>query len=201
MLFRIENVLIKNILHRVAFATILSFSPIVYPGPGVLYKKNLCKVNIPDNSVSVNSIVDLSDAPSGAIITNVNIHYEIRHSYIGNLKVWLTTFYDDAWHDFILKDREGGNADSIIETRENLTIWNGASTNQIWYLVVQDMATGDTGYVDSFEIWEMYFVDDPPSIPSSEDTNNGDMGISINPVLDWTCTDLNNDTLFQTVFF
>ena len=150
----------------VLLTVLLCFPPIVLAETGTLNDYNPYNVNIPDNGGSVNSDLALSGAPSGATITKVKIYYEIRHTYIGNLKVWLTTYYDGAWHDFVLKNREGGSADNIIETRDNLTMWNGASPNQTWYLVTQDMATGVTGYIDFFELWVTYSVNDPPNTPS-----------------------------------
>ncbi|MCK4304505.1 MAG: PD40 domain-containing protein, partial [Candidatus Eisenbacteria sp.] len=182
--------------------TVLFWFPLtVLAATSTLNDYNPHNVNIPDNGSSVNSDLALSGAPSGATITKVKVYYEIRHTYIGDLKVWLTTYYDGAWHDFVLKNREGGSTDNIIETRDNLTTWNGASPNQTWYLVAQDMATGHTGYIDFFELWVTYSVNDPPNTPSSEDPSDGATGVSINKDLDWSCSDPNSDTLYYTVYF
>jgi len=182
-------------------AAIMLAATLVQAGTGTLNDYNAYNVNIPDNGSSVSTDLALSGAPSGATITKVKIYYEIRHTYIGDLKVWLTTYYNGAWHDFILKNREGGSADNIIETRDNLTTWNGVSPNQTWYLVAQDMATGATGYIDFFELWVTYSVNDAPNTPSSEDPSDGVTGVSISKDLDWSCSDPNSDTLYYTVYF
>lgn len=192
----------RRAVNIIVMITALFCFPLVgLSGTAILNDYNPYNVNIPDNDSSVSTDLALSGAPSGATIIKVKIYYEIRHTYIGDLKVWLTTYYNGAWHDFILKNKEGGSADNIIETRDNLSTWNGASPNQTWYLVAQDMATGDTGYIDFFELWVTYSVNDPPNTPSSEDPNDGETGVSINADLDWSCSDPNSDTLYYTVYF
>lgn len=190
-----------NTASRLLIVAVALTASAAFAGTGTLNDYNPNNYNIPDAGSSVSSDLALSGAPSGATITKVKIYYEIRHPYSGDLKVWLTTYYGGAWHDFILKNREGGSADNIIETRDNLTTWNGASPNQTWYLVAQDMATGDIGYIDFFELWVTYSVNDPPNTPSSEDPSDGATGVSINADLDWSCSDPNSDTIYYTVYF
>ena len=181
------------------FLIFLFYSPFIgVAGAGTLNDYNPYNVSIPDNGASVNSDLSLSGAPGDATITKVKIYYEIRHTYVGDLKVWLTTYYDGAWHDYILKNREGGSADDIVETRDNLTTWNGASPNQTWYLVAQDMATGDTGYIDFFELWVTYDSNDAPNTPSNEAPDDGDTGVSRTANLDWSCSDPDGDTIYYT---
>lgn len=170
-------------------------------GTGILNDYNPYNVSIPDDGGSVNSDLSLSGAPSGATITKVMVYYEIRHTYIGDLKVWLTAYYDGAWHDFILKNREGGSADDIVQTRDNITTWNGDSPNQMWYLVTQDLATGDTGFIDFFELWVSYSYNEDPNTPYNEDPNDGETGVSRFTDLDWSCSDTDGDTLYYTVYF
>jgi subtilisin-like proprotein convertase family protein len=190
-----------NTASRLLIVALALNSAAAFAGTGSLNDYNPNNYNIPDAGSSVSSDLALSGAPSGATITKVKIYYEIRHTYSGDLKVWLTTYYNGAWHDFTLKNREGGGTDNIIETRDNLTTWNGASPNQTWYLVAQDMATGDTGYIDFFELWVTYSVNDAPNTPSSEDPSDGATGVSISKDLDWSCSDPNSDTLYYTVYF
>jgi subtilisin-like proprotein convertase family protein len=132
---------------------------LAYPDPaaaGTLNASSPADVTIPDNGSSVNSAVTMGGAPGGAAISNVKVYYEIKHTNIGDLKVWLTTYYEGTWHDYIIRDRVGGNADDIAETIDNITVWNGASPNQTWYLVAKDLASGHTGYIDYFELWVDY---------------------------------------------
>ncbi|MBI3195811.1 MAG: PD40 domain-containing protein [Ignavibacteriae bacterium] len=168
---------------------------------GTLNDYNPHNYNIPDNGSSVNSDLLLTGAPANATITKIKIYYEIRHTFIGDLKVWLTAYYNGGWHDFILKNREGGSADDIVETRDNLTTWNGASPNQTWYLVVQDFATGDVGYIDFFELWVTYTYNVAPNTPSNEVPSDGANSVSVNSDLDWTASDPDGDVLYFTVYF
>ena len=123
-------------------------------------------VNIPDYPGNQNSLsVALSGAPSGSSITSIDIYYEIRHPFSGDLKVWLTAYYNGAWHDFVLRNRTGASADDIVESRNGLTAWNGDNPNQTWYLVAQDLASGDTGFIDYFQIAVNYSSTKPNLAP------------------------------------
>lgn len=177
------------------------FGPAVPLFAGVLNDYNPYNVLIPDNGASVNTDLLLSGAPSGAKITNVKVYYEIRHTYPGDLDVWLTTYYDGAWHDYWLyHNGDLGSSDNIIETRDNIAAWNGASPNQTWYLSVRDRASGDTGYIDFFELWVTYEVNQSPSTPSSPVPSNSATNISRTVDLDWACSDPNGDTVYYTVY-
>ena len=130
---------------------------------GMINDSNPANINIPDNNgFSVNSTLSLSGAPAEAAISKVNVYYEIKHPNIGDLKVWLTTFYDGAWHDYIIRDQVGGSADNIAESVDHITTWNGASPNQTWYLVAKDLASGNVGYIDYFEMWFDYPTNESP---------------------------------------
>ena len=59
-------------------------------------------VSIPDNGGSVNSGLILSGAPGSEMLTKVKVYYEIRHTRPSDLDIWLTTYYDSAWHDYYL---------------------------------------------------------------------------------------------------
>ena len=132
---------------------------------GQLTDSNANNAFIPDNGSSVNSSMTLSGAPAEAQISKVKVYYEIKHSNIGDLKIWLTTQYEGAWHDYIIRDRVGGSADDIAETIDDIMIWNGASPNQQWYLVVRDQSpNGHTGYIDNFEIWVDYSSTSDPTL-------------------------------------
>ena len=127
-------------------------------------------INIPDypgNQASLSVV--LSGAAAGSSITSIDIYYEIRHPYSGDLKVWLTAFYDGAWHDFTLRNRTGAGVDDIVESRNGLTSWNGVNPNQTWYLVAQDFATGDAGYIDYFQIAVNYSAPGQPDLIKSTD--------------------------------
>ena len=130
-----------------------------------LHNSTGANVNIPDSpAAGANSSLTLSGAPGGATITKVKVYYEIRHPYIGDLEVYLTSYYDGSWHDLLLRNRVGGSADDAVETKDNLAFWNGASPNQTWYLTVKDKGAGDVGYIDFFEIWVDYSTPGSPNL-------------------------------------
>ena len=169
---------------------------------GTLNDYNAYNVSIPDNGGSVNSDLLLSGAPSNATITKVKVYYEIRHTYPWDLDIWLTTYYGGSWHDYFLYHQgDLGSVDDIVETRDNIHAWDGASPNQTWYLVVRDRASGDIGYIDFFELWVEYESNSSPYTPTNADPYNGKTDVSINANLDWTCSDPDGDTVYYTVYF
>ncbi len=169
---------------------------------GILNDYNPYNVSIPDNNGSVNSDLSLSGAPSGATITKVKTYYEIRHTYPGDLDVWLTAYYNGDWQNhWLYQQGDLGGTDNIIETRDNITTFNGVSPNQTWYLVARDGVPVDIGYIDFFEMWVTYQVNDAPTTPTSEDPPDNATGVSINKNLDWSCSDPEGDTVYYTVYF
>jgi subtilisin-like proprotein convertase family protein len=116
-----------------------------------------CAVPIPDNGGLANHAsqsVTLSGAPSGAMITSVDVEYDIDHTYIGDLRVWLTT-YESNWIDgAYLWNRQGGSADNIVaDYHSGLSYWNGLDANRVFYLAVSDNAAGDVGCISRIKIW------------------------------------------------
>jgi len=193
----------RKTLNIIAVITVLSCCPFLCSAfAGTLNDYNPYNVNIPDNGGKVNSDLLLSGAPSGVKITKVKVYYEIRHTYPGDLDVWLTTYYNGSWHDYYLYHHgDLGSSDDIVETKDDIHAWNGASPNQTWYLGARDRASGEVGYIDFFELWVTYSVNDSPDEPSDEDPSDGDTDVSISKNLDWSCSDPNNDTLYYTVYF
>jgi len=169
---------------------------------GVLNDYNPYNVDIPDNGPSVNSDLDLSGAPGDAEITRVKVYYEIRHTCPWDLDISLTAYYDGSWHDYFLYHQgDLSCSDDVLETRDNIHVWDGASPNQTWYLVARDRASGDVGYIDFFELWVYYESNEPPNTPTNEDPDDGETNVSRTTDLDWTCSDPNGDTLYYTVYF
>ncbi|MBB6481510.1 fibronectin type III domain-containing protein [Spirochaeta isovalerica] len=108
---------------------------------------------------TMSSSIDMSNSfPSNSEVTNVTVYYEIRHTFPGDLDVWITAYYDNDWHDCMLFDVDDylGGIDDIVGTTYNLHDWNGDSPNQVWYLSVRDRESGAEGYIDFFQIWIDY---------------------------------------------
>ena len=102
-------------------------------------------VAIPDNT-TVQSTIALTDcAATPSATSTVEVH--IVHTYIGDLVVTLIA-PDGA--SYVLHNRAGGGTDNIDQTYTvNLA---GDAPNGTWTLRVQDAATIDTGYIDSWTL-------------------------------------------------
>ena len=110
-----------------------------------------CSIDIPDNDGTfVSAIQFVGGAPSNAIITEVKIYYEIKHTYPGDLDVWMTSYYDGYWHDYYLYHQgDLGSTDDIVAYPYPIIHeWDGALANQTWYLSVEDKSSTDTGYIE-----------------------------------------------------
>ncbi|WDS38199.1 MAG: proprotein convertase P-domain-containing protein [Pseudoxanthomonas sp.] len=69
------------------------------------------------------------------------------HTYIGDLKVDLVAPDGSV---YVLSNRAGGSADNIVKTYTvNLS---SEALNGAWALRVNDGASGDTGYINSWSI-------------------------------------------------
>ncbi|MFB6621535.1 M28 family metallopeptidase [Streptomyces sp. NPDC056374] len=113
--------------------------------PGTVFE-NTADVSIPDNGAAVTSTVNVTgitgNAPS-ALKVDVNI----VHTYRGDLVVDLVAPDGSAYS---LSNRSGGSADNIVQTftvNASSEVANGA-----WKLRVQDKASADTGYINSFKL-------------------------------------------------
>jgi PKD repeat protein len=115
-------------------------------------------VPIPDNGGSTNFAkagVPISGLSSSSVVTGVDVEYDIDHTYVGDLKVWLTTYIDGYWRNSpLLRDRQGGSQDNIVASyNSGIATWNAAPANQTFYLAVSDNAPSDTGCISRVKIW------------------------------------------------
>ncbi|GHJ46878.1 zinc metalloprotease [Catellatospora sp. TT07R-123] len=102
-------------------------------------------VTIPDNT-TVNSTIVLAGCSGNASSTSqVEVH--IVHTYIGDLVVSLIAPDGSA---YVLSNRAGGSTDNIDTTYTvNLST---EVKNGTWTLRVQDAASADTGYINSWTL-------------------------------------------------
>ncbi|MFF9194629.1 M4 family metallopeptidase [Streptomyces sp. NPDC014779] len=114
--------------------------------PGGTVFTNDTDVSIPDNGVAVTSSVNVTGV-TGNAPSNLQVGVNIVHTYIGDLVVDLIAPDGSVYN---LHNRAGGSADNI-----NQTYTVNASTevaNGTWKLRVQDKASIDTGYINSFKL-------------------------------------------------
>ncbi|WP_020519016.1 proprotein convertase P-domain-containing protein [Catelliglobosispora koreensis] len=106
---------------------------------------NPTDVTIPDNT-TVNSTIALSGCTGNGSST-AQIAVAIVHTYIGDLVVTLVA---PDGSTYVLHNRTGGSADNINQTYTvNLS---SEPKNGTWTLRVQDAASIDTGYINSWSI-------------------------------------------------
>jgi len=117
------------------------------------YGENGNNYNIPYGNW-VYSPITISSAPAGAVVSYVNVHYEVIHPYIGDLAIDLSD--QDLDVEYRLWNYEGGSGDNINETEYFITAFNGEPVNQTWKLWGYDCCPGDDGYIDTWWINIMY---------------------------------------------
>ncbi|GAA2786671.1 M28 family metallopeptidase [Streptomyces showdoensis] len=115
------------------------------PPTGTVFE-NTADVSVPDNGAAVTSSVTVSGV-TGNAPTNLAVGVNIVHTYIGDLVVDLIAPDGSVYN---LHNRTGGSADNINQT---YTV-NASSevANGVWKLRVQDKASVDTGYINSFKL-------------------------------------------------
>ncbi|MFI8321898.1 M4 family metallopeptidase [Streptomyces sp. NPDC085529] len=115
------------------------------PPTGTVFE-NTADVSIPDNGAAVTSSVNVTGR-TGNAPSNLSVGVDVVHTYIGDLVVDLIAPDGSVYN---LHNRSGGSADNISQT---YTV-NASSevANGTWKLRVQDKASIDTGYINSFKL-------------------------------------------------
>ena len=113
----------------------------------VIFTATGLPLSIPDNNsngVTANLSVSF---PGGA--NGLSISYHITHPFIGDLRVTLVA---PSGGSYILHDRAGGAADNISVINSPVPNATGETASGVWHLLVQDLAGGDTGTLDSWSL-------------------------------------------------
>ncbi|MHC4337674.1 MAG: trypsin-like serine peptidase [Planctomycetota bacterium] len=115
----------------------------------------------------VYSEIPISGGPGSAIVTCVDVHYEIIHSWVGDLIVDLSD--EDLSVEYNLFDDMYANWANLDETETGITAFNGEAVNQTWLLWAVDTFTIDTGYIDDW--WIKVYYEEIPA-PPNDDCND-----------------------------
>ncbi|HET9229197.1 MAG TPA: proprotein convertase P-domain-containing protein, partial [Thermoanaerobaculia bacterium] len=109
---------------------------------------------IPDNNTT--GVTSTINVPNSMTITSVSVNVGITHTYQGDLEVALIGPDNTT---VLLHNRTGAGADNInttynITTRsaQALTAFNGKNTSGAWKLRVRDLASADTGTLNSWKV-------------------------------------------------
>ncbi|MGV8931857.1 MAG: M4 family metallopeptidase [Luteimonas sp.] len=114
-------------------------------GGGSQTYSNGTDVTISDNA-TVTSTITVSGR-SGNASASTQVQVDIRHTYIGDLKVDLVAPDGSV---YVLHNRSGGSADNILKTYGvNLS---SEALNGAWKLRVNDAYRGDVGYINSWSV-------------------------------------------------
>ncbi|GGN32544.1 Zn-dependent metalloprotease [Actinoplanes campanulatus] len=122
-----------------------SFTLTVNGAGGSCSGTNATDVTIPDNTTVTSTIAISGCARNASSTSTVEIH--IVHTYVGDLVVALVAPDGSA---YTLRNRSGGSADNIDTTYT--TNVSSEAANGTWTLRVQDAATIDTGYINSWTL-------------------------------------------------
>jgi subtilisin-like proprotein convertase family protein len=110
-------------------------------------------VAIQDYAWSQTSI-NIAGIPANNYIAGADIRVKIVHPRISDLYMFVNdpgpSYSQRIW------DREGGSASNLDQWFTSRRHWNGAQGNGTWTLFVWDGATGNTGYIDFWEIRVYY---------------------------------------------
>jgi subtilisin family serine protease/subtilisin-like proprotein convertase family protein len=143
-------------------------------GPAGCTQTNGTDVTIPDNTTVESSITISGCAGNASAGSTVEVH--IVHTYIGDLVVSLVAPDGSV---YTLANRAGGGTDNIDTTYTvNLA---GEIANGTWKLRVQDAATTDTGYINS---WTLKL--DTVAAPGCTGANGTDVTIPDNTTVNST---------------
>ncbi|HKV10085.1 MAG TPA: proprotein convertase P-domain-containing protein [Thermoanaerobaculia bacterium] len=109
---------------------------------------------IPDNNTT--GLTSTINVPNSMTITSVSVNVGITHTYQGDLEVALIGPDNTT---VILHNRTGAGTDNInttynITTRsaQALSAFNGKNTSGAWKLRVRDLASADTGTLNSWKV-------------------------------------------------
>ncbi|MFF3868276.1 proprotein convertase P-domain-containing protein [Micromonospora sp. NPDC001898] len=143
-------------------------------GPPGCSQTNGTDVSISDNSTVESSVTISGCAGTASAASTVAV--DIVHTYIGDLVVSLVAPDGSV---YALHNRTGGSTDNINQTYPvNLS---SETSNGTWRLRVQDAASGDVGYLNS---WTLKL--DGPVTPDCNGTSDTDVTISDNTTVSST---------------
>jgi hypothetical protein len=171
-------------------------------------------VAIPDSTPSecgfAYSGVNISSAPTGAIVDYVEYRIRVLHTYPSDLRLYIISGQDTneiIW-DYLGGSDDGGYDDDVendddiyLNHRLINTTFDNQPVNQDWYLGALDCVAGDTGTIDYMEVWIWYNggSDSPnltpyspldwdfPIVPSSVSgtTTVNNLFVATNTYIDW----------------
>jgi len=135
------------------------------PAPQVIEKSVTPNAAIEDNK-TVTSTIDVAEDVD---VSKLQLDLDIKHSYRGDLVVKVTS---PSGKTVTVSDRQGGSADDIKGSFD-LSAFAGEKAKGQWKLEVSDVASGDTGTLNSWglKITPKGSEPPPPPPPAGEDSD------------------------------
>ncbi|MEV5984938.1 M4 family metallopeptidase [Streptomyces sp. NPDC052051] len=116
------------------------------PGGGTAFE-NAADVSIPDGGSAVTSSITASGL-TGNAPSNLQVSVDIVHTWRGDLRIDLV-----APNGTTYRLKNNNISDSADDVHETYTVnASTAPANGTWQLKVQDMYSGDTGYIDGWKV-------------------------------------------------
>ncbi|MCN9240205.1 M4 family metallopeptidase [Streptomyces sp. RY43-2] len=115
--------------------------------PGGTVFENSANVSIPDGGSAVTSSINVSGV-TGNAPSNLQVSVDIVHTWRGDLRIDLV-----APNGTTYRLKNNNISDSADDVHETYTVnASTAPANGTWQLKVQDMYSGDTGYIDGWKV-------------------------------------------------
>jgi subtilisin-like proprotein convertase family protein/pimeloyl-ACP methyl ester carboxylesterase len=178
-------------LPRVAFVFVAFLWIVACAFADSRFGSNSSNVSIPDTNTFVSSTITISGAPSGAVVTGIDVYFRCVHPYSGDLNIDLNADANGSLGNRDLWSREGGSADNPTRTVTGISTFNGLSVNRTWYLYARDEVGGDSGYIDEWSI-TVYYSSPVPSAPTlvspGSSSSPGTTISTLTPTMQWNAS-------------
>jgi len=118
----------------------------------------------------IQSAIGMENAPANALVTCIDVHFEIVHPLVADL--WIDLSDEGLTHEYNLWFLEGGFAENISETVTGMAEFAGERVNQDWGLWATDVVPGYDGYIDYwwikiyYEQRDVVLAHDEPNAPA-----------------------------------
>ena len=116
-------------------------------GGGEQTYTNGTNYNLPDRGAAINSPISVSGR-SGNAPSDAAVHVEVIHTYRGDVQIDLVAPDGSSYR---LKNKSGGDSANNVDETYSVNL-SSEALNGSWKLKVQDVYSGDTGYLDTWSV-------------------------------------------------
>ena len=97
--------------------------------------------------------ITIDDAPNEARIAGIEFEWQVNHSWHGDLHIYIAS--EQNAYNLLERNPNNNNSGNVGGGQSNL-YFAGEPVNQTFFLVAEDWASQDTGYLDYFRINIIY---------------------------------------------